>query len=109
MPAARIIGSSIAVEVERVRQIAHRHIAVRDECFIADLEAGQLFEREAARDEAQDRSRIVLRVIDVVLLRERRNDDRGNPGRGAEAVAFRRGRVIPEVLHFICARTSTIC
>jgi hypothetical protein len=50
----------------------------------------------AARDEAQNRDRIVGRVVDEAVLGERRHDDGRNACIGAPAVTLQRGDVIPD-------------
>src|SRR5438067_2701098 len=73
------------LKLERVRQIA---------CIRAY--AGQWLEREAARDELDDRRRIVGRVIDVAALRERRDDDRRNARSRSPTISLGRRNVVPE-------------
>src|SRR5689334_3092092 len=81
-------------------------------CSAAEVESGrevarprpyawQRFQFEAARDEFRDRRRIVRRVIDVAPARERRDDDRGDPGAGTPAVALGRRDMVPEAAVFI--------
>src|SRR4051812_18691673 len=56
---------------------------------VADVRAhaGQRLEAEAARDELEDRCRVVGRVVDVAALDSRADDQRRNARPGAELVA----------------------
>src|SRR5207249_2028233 len=58
-------------------------------------------EIEAARDELDDGSRIVGRVIDVAALGERRNDDCRDACAWAPAITCGRRNVVPEAAIFV--------
>src|SRR5262245_18977974 len=55
----------------------------------------------AALDEGKHRGGVVDRVIHVMLLRKRRDDDRGNSSAGSPAIDFRRRNVIPSAAVFV--------
>src|SRR6185436_19819461 len=88
--AARIAAeSSSSLEGEGVAQVAD-----------VGAHSGQRLEAEAARDELEDRGRVVEGLVDVPLARERRDDDRGDARARPPAVAparpLRRRHVVPE-------------
>src|SRR6185436_10180141 len=69
-------GSSSSLEGEGVAQVAD-----------VGAHAGQRLEPEAARDELEDRGRVVDRLVDLPSLGKRRDDDRRDARARAPAVA----------------------
>src|SRR6185437_8150028 len=73
-----------------------RKIECRGEIAHWRARAGQRLQTEAARDEFDDRRRVVLRVVDVTAPGERRTDQRRNARAGSPTIAGGRRNVVPE-------------
>src|SRR6266481_5966973 len=80
----RVPRSRLRAERERGRQVSHAGAYTR-----------QRLEAEPARDQLQDRRRIVERMVDIAALAEGRDDDRGNARAGSPAIGGRWRDVIP--------------
>src|SRR5579864_6499475 len=87
------IGSS---ERQGVAEVTHRWMAVGFERLVALDQPVQHRQIEPSGDKAQDRSGVVLGVIDETLLRERRDDEGRNARARTPAVGLRRGDMVPE-------------
>jgi hypothetical protein len=85
---ARPATRSTRRKIERIGEIAERRAAIRSQCGVAHSQARQVWKVEPVGDEAQDRGRVVERVVDVAPLGKRRDDDRGDPRARAPAIGF---------------------
>src|SRR5882672_10387624 len=79
------VSARLLRKIQRVGQVSH-----------AGPRSGKGFEMETTSQQFDDRRRIVLRAVDVALLRIRRDDERGNARPRSPAIAPGRRDVIPE-------------
>ena len=84
-----------------VGQITHRPFVIRNQRLVACPQTGQPGQVEPTRDQPQDGGRVILRVIDEVPARERRNDDGRNSGARTQQVPVGRRHVIPGTSEFV--------